>query len=554
MSVLFLSKSGVIQPSGPVQIDRRNALTHGLSFALVPGNSVRDVAGLKTTTPINGPKPAATTRGMSLRLNGSNQSIDTGQKFTTPNGTILLFAANVGASGASTCIACQSTDDAGNNVGVGWQSGNFIINGSWAPATWTTGSEVLLVGTWGNAGIKSYVNGELRGTHASTSTPQAPAGNYCFHVGAFSYSGGRIFQFLEDTFLLCKWDRALSASEIALVSKRPWQLFSSRQALWAPASGGGSTTITCIVGNAAANGTTAAVTRTIATTAGNSSANGTTANLIRTIATSTGNAVADGLTAAVTRTIATTVGNSVADGTTAAVTRVIATTLGNAVADGSTSAVTRIIATATGDAAAAGITASIVLDGSVTIACTVANAVADGTLAAVTRTIATTVGNAVADGLTAGLIRTIATTTGNAVADGITATITTVGQTTISCTPGDAVADGAMATVMRTITADPGNAVANGSIAALLRVIAAGPGNAVADGLTASILGATGIVCTPGNAVAAGATASIVGGHLGAPAYVYAILAESRSYTARTEARSQAVAAESRTQNVPATI
>ncbi len=101
------------------------------------------------------------------------------------------------------------------------------------------------------------------------------------------------------------------------------------------------TTITCTVGNAAANGTTAAITRTIAT--------------------GTGNAVADGLTIAVTRTTPTTIGNAVADGTTTAVIRAIGATPGDAVANGVTATIlgTSVINAIPGNAVADGVQASV---------------------------------------------------------------------------------------------------------------------------------------------------------------------------------------------------
>ena len=181
---------------------------------------------------------------------------------------------------------------------------------------------------------------------------------------------------------------------------------------------GGGTAITCTVGNAVANGTTAAITKTIAATVGNSSADGTTASLIRTIAATVGNAVADGSTAAITRTTATTVGNAVADGSTAAITRTTATTVGNAVADG--------------------VVAAISTSGTTAITATPGAAVADGLQAAIIRIIVANPGGAVASGAIAALLRSIAASPGAAVANGVTATVTSAAVVDTFIGPGRA--------------------------------------------------------------------------------------------------------------------
>jgi hypothetical protein len=139
-------------------------------------------------------------------------------------------------------------------------------------------------------------------------------------------------------------------------------------------------------------------------------------------------------------TINTTVGNAVADGITAAVTRTIATSVGNAVANGVIAGVTSIISTTVGNAVAQGITATITTSGNTTISATPGNAVADGVTTSITRTVASAPGNAVANGISAGVNRVIAGIVGNAIANGVTATIT--GTVTISCSPGNALADG----------------------------------------------------------------------------------------------------------------
>ena len=169
-----------------------------------------------------------------------------------------------------------------------------------------------------------------------------------------------------------------------------------------------------------------------------------------TISATPGNAAADGTTASVTRTIPATPGNASADGITASVVRVIGATPGNAVADGTTAAVTRSIAATPGNAVADGVTATVTNSGTTTISCTPGNAAADGALAAITRTIAAAPGNAVANGAIAALLRVIATTPGNAVADGVTAAVQA--SVTISCTPGNAVADGVAATVTAAVS------------------------------------------------------------------------------------------------------
>jgi hypothetical protein len=66
-----------------------------------------------------------------------------------------------------------------------------------------------VVGTWGSAGIKIYINGELKGTNSFTGS--APTYTSCEIIGASSYVGSFIDGLIDEVRI---YNRALSDAEI----------------------------------------------------------------------------------------------------------------------------------------------------------------------------------------------------------------------------------------------------------------------------------------------------------------------------------------------------
>jgi len=222
------------QPQQPVGIDWGNPLTRGLISAVSLDSNVGFGVSI---TKQNSPPSSATKKGIGVQLNGSNQSVSIGKAFASAKGTIFLLADIKDATASSKCIACQTSDAGGSNVGVGWKNNTFIIDGSAIGIALTTGINAL-VGTWdSSASNAAYVNGIKQGTAPGrASTGDA---NYPFTFGAFYYSGGRIFQHQNTPVLFFAFDRALSAVEIKQLSDNPWSIFQPvNRAIWVPVGGG----------------------------------------------------------------------------------------------------------------------------------------------------------------------------------------------------------------------------------------------------------------------------------------------------------------------------
>lgn len=192
-----------------------SALSDGLRFywdGASPTTSTGPDSG--TVTLIGSPTTGASTAfGTGVTLNGTSQSVDTGKKFTHANGTIFLLAGSAAALGGSTTIACQSGDDAGNNVGLGWQA-TFNVNGN-GVSVGTPSGDLWLAATWGSGGMRVFIDGSLNNTGAHTGAPSAPAGAFTFHIGCFHYSGGRIFHHAATPVIFAVFDAALSDGAIA---------------------------------------------------------------------------------------------------------------------------------------------------------------------------------------------------------------------------------------------------------------------------------------------------------------------------------------------------
>jgi hypothetical protein len=219
------------QPQIPVAGNRGNPITNRLRLLWNGANPNQPAFSslAATFSSFNAPPQAAYSRGVGPALTAaSSQAISTGAKIESSDGTVLLLASNCAALGGATCIAVQSINDAGSNIGLGWQGSSFFVAGASAAIT-TSGSDLWIAGTWGAAGIKAYVDGAVSGTNVSTVQALAPAGAYYFSLGCFDYSGGKIFHHTSSPLLFAYWDRALSASEIAALYdpqwSKSWQVF-----------------------------------------------------------------------------------------------------------------------------------------------------------------------------------------------------------------------------------------------------------------------------------------------------------------------------------------
>lgn len=191
-----------------------SALTDGLRFywdAASPTTSTGPDSNAVTL--FNTPGSTSTTYGTGLTLDGSNQSVSMGRKFTYANGTMFVVVGSAATIGGTPCLATQSSDDAGNAVGLGVQSGVFNVNGVGATYGALTG-DLWLAMTWGAAGIRIFSAGSLIDTNGSTGAPTGPAGAYYFSLGCFHYSGGRIFHHASNPVMFAVFDAALSDGAI----------------------------------------------------------------------------------------------------------------------------------------------------------------------------------------------------------------------------------------------------------------------------------------------------------------------------------------------------
>lgn len=576
------------QPPVPAQIDWSNPLTRGLVLVLDPGTGLNLVTNKLFTR--TGTKQVVTRNGI---VRGFGSTLGAGASDYIPTTTSTNAAAGGAVSVAFSAFVngisgnsltgrifnngsgVQDTIYANSSTGVFQYTRNNTTS-NLANCTWsfTAGApHHHLVTQSGGVGVNAvvYVDGVAVTVTAGSATTANATASDTWNIGNRP-TGDRNLDGWIGYFYV--WhDRILTAAEAASLSANPWQIFAPLpRRIWAPAASGGDVTITASAGDAVANGSTAAVVKTLPATPGDAVADGSTAAVTRGISATPGTAAADGSLANVLRTIVTTPGTAAADGSAASVIRGIAASPGNAVANGVTATInTAAVITATpGNAVADGISATIaasttvsatpgnaVADGvtasvaqGVVVSATPGNAVADGTTAGLTRAIPATPGNAAATGPTANVLRTIGAAPGNAVANGVTATISTSGVVSISATPGNAAASGALAAIVRTIAASPGNAVANGSIAALLRTIAASPGNAVADGVGATVIASATVSAITGNAVANGITAAIL--FPGSTPLIEGrrtlyVPQDNRELSVLVEARSLAVPAETRT-------
>ena len=386
------------QPQTAVGIDRSNPITRGLVFALNAANrrdSISGATAVLSGTSYQAVGPAGIPhKSPTTQVPGAfTYTVNIASAFDCT--TIAVFR-SVTAQAATTAVPTLNFNSAEPVLfsSTGSQSVfSTTGNASTTITTLSAGRVYVLAGVKRGNSQEQYVNG----VKVTTGVTGNRAVGAITTVSVGRPSGGNNLENAE-YYEVLHFNRALSPHEVAVLSANPWQVFAPlERRIWAPAAGGGAT-ITCTVGNAVANGATAAVTKTIATTVGNSSAAGTTASLIRTIAATVGNAVADGSTAAITRTTATTVGNAGADGVVAAI---------------STSGTTAITATP-------------------------GAAVADGLQAAIIRIIVANPGGAVASGAIAALLRSIAASPGAAVANGVTATVTSAAVVDTFIGPGRA--------------------------------------------------------------------------------------------------------------------
>lgn len=112
--------------------------------------------------------------------------------------------------------------------------------------TMPTGTPCVLVSTYDGATLRNYRNGLEVGSVAKTGTLVYPSGaNRGPAVGNLYDYPGQARSFVGDIYLVALWDVALSAAEVAAVSRSqhaPWQLFAPEtRRVWVPSAGGGNT-------------------------------------------------------------------------------------------------------------------------------------------------------------------------------------------------------------------------------------------------------------------------------------------------------------------------
>lgn len=390
------------QPQGATKLNCSNPITKTILGAWDIHGASLIPSGIGSLT-LTGSTNKVAQKGIVFDLAGSGYLTNTAQSAVTTVPFSLVILVNIRSASTNRVFDVSTGTTASHVIGIQiGSSGSQIIAQHYdgltnatavASLTGKLNKWISVCAVFESLSSRSiYIDGVLVST--DTTTVSAPSGINRATIGYAPWSNAEFFdgQILSPLI----FGKALSAAEIKSLSDNPWQIFKPAAQLFKAASGGGGTTITCIVGDAAGSGVSALVSTAITATVGNASANGITANVGSTIVSSVGNASANGINSLENISIVCGVGNSSALGVNAS--------LGGPVT----------IAGTVGDASALGVTA-VVNDANI---------------------ITGSVGNVSAVGVTASVndATVIQTNTGNAAATGINASIG--GPLTISCSIG----------------------------------------------------------------------------------------------------------------------
>lgn len=391
------------QPQELVEIDREHPVGNRVLAYFNAGESLRFGKSFPTT--IGGtPSVGAAGKCIDYASTKTQYSFDASiaNGLATAAGCAVLIVCDVDAlTNYGGLFSCQDTTTQRNTlefrIGSGATDSKIVISrgtnaapGNGAVRTFESSANRITAGDKGlrllvslpDADVTSlptiYINGiayamSIYGTGTATGNVAA-ATTTGISLGGRSADtvtplDGRIY----NTWLIGRGVTEAEGISLTQTPSSPYALFANPPIdIWVPSAGaGGTITIDCTTGNAAAAGVTAAIAQAITINAG------------------VGDATAAGTTAAVTQaiTINATVGDAAASGTTATIAQAIT------------------INTTAGNAAAAAATAVIELGSNITIDCTVANAVSAGVAAQILQdiVIGASVGNASAAGITASI-------------------------------------------------------------------------------------------------------------------------------------------------------
>lgn len=231
MGAIWTSRIRTRQPQGAVGVNWGSPLARNLKIAwsgrFPTWNAATNKASIEL---INAPPQVSTPYGVGVQLNGSNQSVNLNAKLGSAAGSWYAIAASGASLIGSGGILSQSIDDAGSGIAVGSYQGYVKAGGSQAYLfdSGSTESIKAVGGTWNGSATKAFNLGALKDTGGAGS-PTDPFGNYFAHLGAFHYSGGRLFHWAGTPVVFFYFDRALSDAEMAHVHSNPWQLFAPQR-------------------------------------------------------------------------------------------------------------------------------------------------------------------------------------------------------------------------------------------------------------------------------------------------------------------------------------
>ena len=159
---------------------------------------------------------------------GSDDYISMPSGFIQSEGTFIIrFKMDALTNGT---VLCAQNDN--SSLGLGFQYSTtkelrFIIDDTElynAANVIATNTWYDYAGTWGSFGRRIYENGIQINSDAVIKSSTIEAG-YTFNIGIFDYSGGQIFD-LDGQVAFCHiYNRALTASEVALLYREPFCMF-----------------------------------------------------------------------------------------------------------------------------------------------------------------------------------------------------------------------------------------------------------------------------------------------------------------------------------------
>lgn len=253
MAALILPSRRVVQPQGPVEVDRSNPIARGLVAALVPDGAgyIDYVNGTQypaTSASILGSGP-----GKIVALGGTGytnlgvQSIGGVSLYASAASgsfTVITFAKLATAGAVGTFLAKSGATNGNKtlqifNSGTGTQTPEIVIRGSVNSTSWgfsdTAFHQYAVTFDAETATARAY--GDADKSLSLTFTGAAEEAENIVIGARTGGSGARLTGQTSYTYF---FNRALSQSEIAEIYRNPWQLFRPIQRrIWVPVAGGG---------------------------------------------------------------------------------------------------------------------------------------------------------------------------------------------------------------------------------------------------------------------------------------------------------------------------